>query len=341
MTDPDLSANLVISAKDVPIAAYQAIYHRITKKTETFVKRYRAPYLITKNAVSDFHHKMSQILQQYQILSSNVELTVSLAESGVHTFSSFEKFEMFNLDGLMAQSQEFGIEIDFLIVLPSTTIESRDISQRYKVRIAYSERERIIYRRGIGLIVEEESSGEVGDAIVCRIEYADYAVARNIQALVEEWVKALPLDDSKTIGGKLQAAISNIEENIPFVGLAAPLLGGILFEPQHYANIISPIRYLLAVLLTMVLSVAVFVWISGFITKARRLLRPQTRLMFTSGDRANYDRQCKARAKFRSNCGLFLVAVVLATIVSIASNYISARIIDPSPASGQTVKSQQ
>ena len=65
MVEREGSSSITISEGDIPIAAYQAIYHKMTRRTEKLVRKFDDPFIITRENIVDLDERIRQSIRQY------------------------------------------------------------------------------------------------------------------------------------------------------------------------------------------------------------------------------------------------------------------------------------
>lgn len=110
-TGLDKFKTLVISDDKVPVAAYQAIYHKLTQSTERLENIKRDKYRITIADLQNLHRIIEQSIQQYKVEAKNCSVNLSFNNGETEKYSSFERFNVVNFD--LRNSYTSGISIVF------------------------------------------------------------------------------------------------------------------------------------------------------------------------------------------------------------------------------------
>ncbi|WBY09559.1 hypothetical protein PIB19_09810 [Sphingomonas sp. 7/4-4] len=168
--------DLIIPIENVPVAAFQAIYHNLTKKTEVLDRNFETKFQIDVAAIQDFHYHFQQLVSQYQVKASRSAVVVALSNGEVHKLSSVEMFSSVNWSSKMARCSHVSLEYDFLIMLPSDGVAS-DTAQRFKVSIST---DRVPVRNSF-IVVGPIHKFPTQFWLKSSIEYSDISVARSIQ----------------------------------------------------------------------------------------------------------------------------------------------------------------
>ncbi|GGD59886.1 hypothetical protein GRI62_00500 [Erythrobacter arachoides] len=183
------TAGFIIDGENIPFGAYQAIYHKITKKTERIHQAYDHAYEIRISDLKEVHQQIAQAIQQYNKVGVDCEISHSLFKGQSRNYSSFERFEISDCS-TRCVSNALAYELNFLVILPGQIPEAEEIPQRYKV----------VIRVQNGLKGEEESAvplfirfSPFDGAINATFEYADYAVMLALKSIIDKWVESLPV----------------------------------------------------------------------------------------------------------------------------------------------------
>ncbi|MFT9382502.1 hypothetical protein, partial [Gluconobacter sp.] len=88
----DNPGTLVISEGRVPHGAYQAIYHKLTKKVEKTEKKFKGNYNIGASDIIALNQKIEHLLVQYKVQGVRCEIPHVAKKSASNSFSSIEKF---------------------------------------------------------------------------------------------------------------------------------------------------------------------------------------------------------------------------------------------------------
>lgn len=179
----DLGGGQLVSMK-----AVQQIYSEITGRTESLERTYKANHFVGFDDLCQLNAKITQLQEQYNIVSKNCSVTLFHLDDQKQTFSSFERFKLFDRTTL-SPVENVRIEYNFLIVLPQMRKP-----QSYKIEINIHSRAAMIKRANSDVGVRSAMFYEFfsPNTAHLEIEYVDYTVARNFQSAVDGWFKALP-----------------------------------------------------------------------------------------------------------------------------------------------------
>lgn len=328
MTDIPSEGNLVIPVEKVPVAAFEAIYQHITRKIETLNKSYKGDFKLTFRNLEELYRQIEQSVAQYQIKAKKCEVSFTLSNGEVHTYSTFEKFASMNYNAITHRIRNISISYDFLVIPPPTDLQLEELSQRYKIRVDYTqemeESEHIIISGGIFL--REITLGSA--PVLTHIEYSDYAVARHVQSLLDDWVERLRFSDERVLGKKTLKWTRRIATAAVFALVIAAFIGSVFFEPGSYASYVTPMRYFAMVLAVAITALIVGIYLDTQVTKLTGLLTAKTTIQITHGDKEAMNKLLDSRKKSYTSLYFVFSAIIVAMIVSLAANYLTSMLLE-------------
>jgi hypothetical protein len=179
----DLGGGQLVSMK-----AVQQIYSEITGRTESLERAYKTNHSVGFEDLCQLDAKVTQLHEQYNIVSKNCSVTLFHLDDQKQTFSSFERFKLFDRTTL-SPVENVRIEYNFLIVLPQMRKP-----QSYKIEVNIHSRAAMLKRANgdVGLRSTMFYEFLAPNTAHVEIEYVDYTVARNFQGAIDGWFKALP-----------------------------------------------------------------------------------------------------------------------------------------------------
>ena len=179
------------SGQDVSFQVYQDIYNTLTGKTEKIFRVIYRPYIINANDISSLHDLVSQLLEQYNVTSSSLKITLSYTDKKVERYSGLERFL------LHSKAYNCAIELidftyDILIVLPKTH-EPKPYQINIGLRSTVGMLERLhgphTTRFERDLFEEmDRATGKIS------IKYIDYAVGKTLETNILHWFEKLPCE---------------------------------------------------------------------------------------------------------------------------------------------------
>lgn len=317
MNSTTLSAQpLVISGDKVPTAAYQAIYHKLTSKVEKLSETFNDIYEIGSDDVVHLNRIIEQTIQQYKIEGKNCTCTLSLHEGESLTFSSFEKFSRFNFQ-MDRPTSKVNYELDFFTILPVEIAQAENIVQRFKISILMDQ-DFLDEDSSIPFFLRNSFSG---NNIILNIEYSDYAVARNLQGAVRDWVKSLRQKSKPKYLTWLDKHSDLIATVAPRLLVISSLAGAAASWSSEISQQIST-RYILGSLSFSVLAYAIghFLIISAY--RELAFARPMTHLLFTRGDGDRKEECASRRTKRTALAAFFGLTIFIGLALNISASFL-------------------
>lgn len=233
----------------ISIKKFQSFYNAITGKTENLSKRLRESHQIEFSDFQQLDIKISQMLEQYKVLSKNCSVSVYYHNDCKEQFSTFERFSIYNKSS-PNPCTSVHIEYDIVILPPDL-----DKPQQYKIQIDLVSR--------IGLkkkLQEDQEMSERFFKIVSSytgeidIDYIDYTIARVFLMTIEEWYKAIKSSKKP----KIISALQKKSANFPFI---FKTVTGIIFLISVLINsedFISPVPSLNSLFIGFILAFGLF-----------------------------------------------------------------------------------
>lgn len=172
----------------VSMKAVQQIYAEITGRTESLERSYKNNHLIGFEDLCQLDAKITQLHEQYNIISKNCSVTLFHLDDQKQTFSSFERFRLLDRTTL-SPVENVRIEYNFLIILPQMRKP-----QSYEIEVNIHSRAAMVKRANSDTSMRSTMFYEFFSPTTAHveIEYVDYTVARNFQGAIDGWFKALP-----------------------------------------------------------------------------------------------------------------------------------------------------
>lgn len=309
---------LIISADNVPFTAYQAIYHKLTRKVEVLSRTYKDPYQISATDIQNLCYRFKQIMAQYAVKGDRLQITHAVKDGFTTSYSSLEKLGKADLS-VRECTSSFDLELDFLIVLPAEIPEAENIAQRYKVNLNFQrsfESERDIFTPYYMDLYRSRSS------FFMRIEYSDYAVAQTLNATISTWLNGIP---KGVVGPKTKFALDHEEffsRHFPaLVASVAPISTPIYLQyrqPDVIASLVLITISLVLASLTSGLSAQVVE--NGYNTIRR--VGPDVEFLLTLGDNDRLKKNSKRSDKIRNYTSFAFTAVFVSLLVNLLSSWL-------------------
>lgn len=282
----DVGGGLTVSMQTV-----QQIYNEITGRTERLSRTFSENHLTTFEDLQQLDVKIQQVCDQFHIVSKNTAVTLFHVDDQKQTFSSFERFRLFDQTTL-SPIENIQLEYNFLIILPQAKKP-----QSYKIEINIhsraaiqqrAEQEQGIHRRFLLDMVAEKTAH-------LEIEYVDYTVARTFQGVIDGWFKGL----RQSKQNKAVRWVKKYTEHFPFAFRLISASVIFLVCIWHYREVLSVPK--LDMRMFYMAATVTFGGLFFVNTVAQKLgsicesavsrLRPISYIKLTRGDEMTIDRQ--------------------------------------------------
>ncbi|GBR38706.1 hypothetical protein AA101099_1306 [Neoasaia chiangmaiensis NBRC 101099] len=319
----DLSSRPVfINDELIPFGAYQAIFHKITKKVDRINRIFNGGYTLKPSDIVNLHAMMHQTIVQYKIVGSHEEVVHVQRRHGSRTFNSIQLFKIADMSS-REQTSTISYEMEFLIILPAEIETVKDFAQRYKVSIVIDKDE----------VDERDDSvpfflrGFIGTpAIKMSLEYSDYMVAQALSATINGWVNSLPKQIEsgyvkffRKIEGKFRSFSPVILKASPFIGASI----NVIHHKYGPSTLTSIVLFCFAI---SIISDAIIEMLIDLIYKNVSLLGPRMLIDFTLGDQDRINSIGLKKKRFISTASFLVVTVIVALIVNIFSSWVYPKI---------------
>ena len=209
--DINADANRNVTTEGGHVVSFQAvqdIYNEITKKTESLNKTFQLNHKTTINDIIQLNHKFEQTIEQYNVSSKNCSVTVYHTNDSKQTFSSFDRFKIYDSSNL-SPIENVHVEYNFLILLPTG-----EKARNYKVVIDITSRSALISKMrkdaNFPIAFSRFATAWTGRF---HIKYVDYAVARSIYTALDQWFNGL----EQTEASKFVKPIQNFSHFLPVI----------------------------------------------------------------------------------------------------------------------------
>ena len=229
---PQSSGDMAVIGEGTPnrtavsIQVLQNIYHELTGKSEEVSKSYSDPFRIVHTDFEQLNHRVTQCCEQYNIKGENCSIKVFYVNDTQETFSSFERFRAFN-SGSSSAVESVLLTYNFLIILPKLGhAQSYALTIRVASKVAIEKKLRNDMPFEISKILRLMGNRTA----VVSVKYVDYAVARNILNVVDEWYKTVPKS-------KVPRLWSWLRKKTDYLPLLARYLAGALVALLVYFNL--------------------------------------------------------------------------------------------------------
>lgn len=314
------NSRLIIDGENIPFGAYQAIYHKITKKTERLHQSYEHAYEINVGDLKEVHQRISQAIQQYNKVGVECEISHTLHEGQSRNYSSFEKFEISDCS-TRCVTNALVYELNFLVILPGEIPQAEEIPQRYKVVIQIQNGLKNEGETAIPLFIRFPP---FDGSINATIEYADYAVMLALKSVIDKWVEGLPVRKQsrffKFVSRQriyLSGYVSSVVSALPLLTAAIKIYNNPDFQAYQIGLVLTT-----AFAISYMSSALLHVFITNLESKTLDL-SPKNYLLLTKGDE---DQKSKLLVSRKNAWSLMVFGLM--TLVTILTNVFSSAIYE-------------
>lgn len=202
------------SQNPISVQLIQEIFTELTGKNESLTESFTKPYQIEFAHIEDLYHKITQMLEQYKIISFNCSAIIYYANSTKDELSSFDRLS-FQRSSSSSPVESIFIKYSFLTVLPKT---SKTQTYTISIRIASGIAIRKRFENEIAFGAPLSIIRLMGDRTAyAKIEYVDYAVARNVLAAIKDWFSTIPHSQRRPILEFIQKRSHRIPRIVRFI----------------------------------------------------------------------------------------------------------------------------
>jgi hypothetical protein len=320
---------ITLPADKLSPSLLSSIFDHLSLQLESLSRTKSGAFVAGLGDLEDVYYRVSQMMNQYQVRDLRCEFTISVDEGGVYRFTSLEKLQAANLQALSKQVYAVGVSWDLLILPPSSGQDEDDVClpQRFKVNVAIEDPLRIHERTEDYLFLGIKLRQRNIPTASIRIAYSDYPVGRALLSTIEEWLEGLKTDSGDTIDEATRKWFSKVSSAFSALMPIAVIAGAIIFEPDIYSSVFTPIRYLLTVILLAIGAIFLAISADEKIAKLLYTVSPRTRFDLSAGDRKLAGKLERSRKKAYRNLWLIFVGLIMTALVGLFVNYLSAAIM--------------
>ena len=168
---------------------FKSLYYLIKSKRDTEIILFSKNKTFRRCDLLQLQEKFKEKLRLHTVLTSIVNVVVSLSNKEFKTFGSWESFV--NYDWEIADTTQYiSIEWDFNILIPEL---ANQIPQTHtmKVRIGREMRPnemiQVIFQGGDDTDLEEAAS-----QVVCKIDFVNPTICEELKSMISRWYDSLP-----------------------------------------------------------------------------------------------------------------------------------------------------
>lgn len=310
----DTSRIGTIAQDRIPVAAYQALYYKLTKRVEKIKDSFDDAYEIKIDDIVQLDNILHQAVNQIRPQGSKSFCTISFREKETIEFSSIQKMRIHNFSR-PCNTSAISYSFDFFTIISSEIEGADDIVQRFSIKVKIDQ-DFVEDDDAIPWIFKGLVSGK---NISYEIEYSDHSVARNLQACVNDWVKSLKCRKIPKFILWFDSKSDFFTAFIPQMFAASLLIGQATFGTLALGNTARSIALAIG-LAILAVSIGKFFIVNLY--RSLTIIRPKTYLLITSGDTDRMNAMIR-KTSYHVKFSYFIGGTILAGIfVNIFSNII-------------------
>ena len=193
MTSNDL---VQVGGESVSFQAVQSIYKSVTGRTERITRTVKTPYIFYLQNIDALHREVERALEQYREVASDLNIVARFSDGRSETFSSYVRFSA-HRENFYGVTESISLSYSLLIELPRTqAVNHHTLSVIIISTLGENDR---IQRDTPGSYDARTYLEDAHITLIYNIDYVDYAVARNLQAIVERWTTSVSEEVDNTL----------------------------------------------------------------------------------------------------------------------------------------------
>lgn len=163
--------------------------------------------------------------------------------------------------------------------------------------------------------------------IIISIDYADRAVANHIISIIDSWISSLSIDYYESSERKILRRAYKTFEQASILMIISVLIGGFIFEPSKILSNLTPVRYLMAIILLSLLFGFIGEKISSYSNHLIMNIARSNIIIVTGGDRKNELEKIRKRDRSIRLLTLLGSGLILGLVVGVLGNLLSAKLL--------------
>lgn len=264
---------------------FQDLYAELGKSSDTIHQRVELPFNLTYDALKNLYQRLHHYLDNLSPVASKCSVTVAHLADSVQEFTSFEKFQNYDIGNTCAI---LSVSLEFEFVLKSPLLPDRRVRE-YEIEVSLNSDIAKLKRSA-----EEASKNpkyadllyipifNAGGHIVVR--YYDYAIAISIATIIDQWVKSLPQTEEYAFESALKRARLPLFFAIHLATVSSFAVVTV-FALETTAGVSSELMKVAITVAAIVTGHRVAYRITSFIDRQLAVLRRASKIMINAGDR--------------------------------------------------------
>lgn len=182
-----MKSNQVVAALNQ--SDLRSIFHLLVGKPDSTQQHFERRVIVNVQAICDLHERMKDKLVNHRIDGLIATVDVSFEDKTTIEFGTWVEFENFRWTG-PKETSDVRLRWEFLVA-----VDGFEVPQRHAVTVKLSPRLKPfdVMRAVFSKDPSEIDSIEIEDVpIICRVDFVNHVLSKELLAIVDEWVKGLP-----------------------------------------------------------------------------------------------------------------------------------------------------
>lgn len=217
-----------VTLDNVPTTIIQALYREITGKTEKMSRQFQRRVVIKLEDLRQLVYRLTQTLEQYDVIEKNVSITLSHDGDDTLKFSSFERFTLYD--------QTKTSPIKYILITYEFLLKAARTEKHFNYKLNVAISPFVLSEIDDASSFNIPLSVLIGPTVVAELEYVDYVVARSLLSAVDDWDRSL---ERLELGSSLSWMSKNRGKfTLPmlFIGGIASILPCYILRPAYLPN---------------------------------------------------------------------------------------------------------
>jgi len=167
----------------------RSIFHLLVGKPDSTQQQFERKVLINVHAICDLHDRMKDKLANHRIDGLVATVDVSFEDKTTIEFGTWVEFEAFRWTG-PKETTDVRLRWEFLVA-----VEGYEVPQRHAVTVKLSPKLKPFdfMRAVFSKDPSEIDTFEIEAVpIICRVDFVNHVLSKELLAIVDEWVQGLP-----------------------------------------------------------------------------------------------------------------------------------------------------
>ncbi|MCS4435216.1 hypothetical protein [Aquiflexum gelatinilyticum] len=178
---------------EVNIETFKSVYYWLNAKPDSHIKVFPKARLVSFNDILNLNEKIQQKLQNHHLFTNITSLTIGFEKGEIKTFNAWEVFKSHHWE-IPDKTESVSINWDITIKLPNYELPQK---HTLKVRLGSSLRPNEFFHMMTNGDDETELKENLS-FVVCKVDFINVVISKELIQIVEQWYNALPQLYSKS-----------------------------------------------------------------------------------------------------------------------------------------------